>query len=106
MDRAILKLNAGQLDTYAGGRLANVVVDAVTGMPIAGLRLLETARSLFHRLTTRRPASGHLAGTLCCLRPVAVAVAWAPERVSSGVAHWRLLKRLGRPRSAIWVGRF
>ena len=106
MDRAILKLNAGQLDTYAGGRLANAVVDAVTGMPIAGLRLLETARSLFHRLTTWRQASGHLAGTPCCLRPALVGAAWAPERMSSGVAHSRLLKRVGKPRSAIRVGKF
>lgn len=106
MDRAIQKLNAGQLDTYADGRLANVVVDAVTGMSIAGLRLLETARSLFDRLTTWRQTSGHPAGTPCCLRPAIVGAAWAPERVSSGVAHLRLLKRVGKPRSAKRVGRF
>ena len=106
MDRAIQKLNAAQLDTYGNGRLANVVVDAVTGMSIRGLRLLETARSLFHRLSTRRPASGHLAGSLCCLQPVVVGAAWAPERVSSGVAHSRLLKRMGKPRSAKRAGRF
>ena len=46
MGRAIDKLNAGKLDNRGIGHLANVAVGTVTGMPVDGLRLFETARSL------------------------------------------------------------
>jgi len=105
MDRAIQKLNAGQLDIHGIGRLANVVVDAVTGMPADEWRLWETARSLFRRLT-RRLTAGQLAGYPCGLRPLAACATWRPEPTSSGTAHSRFPKRLGRPRSAIRVGGF
>ena len=104
MGKAIRNLIAGKFDVDGIGRIANVVVDVVTGMPEHGLRLFETARSLLVRLAWRVGA-GRVATAPCCLRPVHAGATWTPEPASSGDAHSRLYKRLGRPRSAIRFGR-
>ena len=104
MGKAIRNGITGKFDVYGVGRIANVVVDVVTGMPAHGLRLFETARSLLVRLAWRVGA-GHLATDPCCLRPVHAGATWTPEPASSGDAQSRLWKRLVRPRSAIGSGR-
>ena len=105
MGTAICKLVTGKLDVRGIAHFTNVVVDAVTGMPVDGLRLLETARSLLVRLAWRE-AAGLSATSPCCLRPVATSATWAPEPAGSGMAQSHLYKRLGRPGSAIRVFRF
>jgi len=105
MGRAIDKLNAGKLDNRGIGHFANVAVVIVTGMPVDGLRLLETARSLLMRLTWRL-AAGQLAGHARLLRPVHAGATCTPEPTSSGIARRRLYWRSGRPRSAIRAGTF
>ena len=105
MGRAIDKLNAGKLDNCGIGHFAHVAVGTVTGMPVDGLRLFETARSLLVRLTWRL-AAGQLAGNADCLRPVHAGATWTPEPASSGIVRSRLYERLGRPRSAIRAGKF
>ena len=83
----------------------DVVIGVVAGMPVHGLRLLETARFLLVRLTWRVGA-GPMAVPgyrQCWAGPAA---AWAPEPTSSGVARRCINQRPGRPSSAHRVGRF
>ena len=105
MGKAIRNLIAGKFDVDGIGHIANVVVDVVTGLPVRGLRLLGTARSLLVRLAWRVGA-GPVATVPCCVRPVHAGATWTPEPMSSGAARSRLYQRLGRPRSAIGSGRF
>jgi hypothetical protein len=109
MGKAIRNLVAGVFDVrgvcHVANVVANVVVDAVTGLRLDGLRLIDTARSLLARLAWRM-AAGPLAGKRYCLRPVHAGAARTPEPTSSGMSPSRLQKRLGRPRSATRVGRF
>jgi hypothetical protein len=104
MGKAIRNGIAGNFDVYGIGRIANVVVDVVTGMPADGKRLSETARSLLVRLA-QRVGAGHVATARCCLRPVHAGATWTPEPASSGAWASRLHERLGRPRSVIRSGR-
>jgi hypothetical protein len=104
MGKAIRNGIADKFDVTGIGQIGNVVVDVVTGTPMHGLRLLETARSLLVRLAWRVGA-GHAATGPCCLRPVHAGATWTLEPTSSGDARSRLYKRLGRPRSVIRSGR-
>jgi len=105
MGRAISKLNSGKLHRSGIGHLANVARGVVTGMPVDGLRFLETARSLLVRLTWRQ-AAGPLTGPKYGLQPVAAGAMWKPEPTSSGRSRSCQHGRLGRLRSAIRFGRF
>jgi len=105
MGKAIRNLIAGSFDVRGIGHVAHVVVDVVTGMPVDGLRLLETARSLLARLTWRAQA-GQPTGNRYCPRPAYAGATWTPEPTSSATPGTRRSKRLGRLRSAIRGGRF
>jgi len=105
MGRAISKLNAEKLHRSGNGHLANIARGVVTGMPIDGLRFLEAARSLLVRLTWRL-AAGPFTGQKYGLQPVAADATGTPEPTSSGRSRSCRHGRLGRPSSAIRVGRF
>lgn len=83
----------------------DVVIGVVAGMPVHGLRLLETARFLLVRLTWRVGA-GPMAVEGYFRRWAGPAAAWAPEPTSSGVTRRCINQRQGRPGSALGVGRF
>jgi len=97
--------NAKKSDVCGIRHFTDVVIGVAAGMPVHGLRLLETARSLLVRLTWRVGA-GPMAVQLYRLGMAGPAAAWAPEPTSSGAISQRLNKRQGRPSSAIRVGRF
>jgi hypothetical protein len=110
MGKAIRNLIAGKVDVRGIGYLANVAVDFVAGMPVRGLRLTETAPSRFVRSLSLRLAllvrAGRAATAPCCLQPAVAGAMRMLEPTSSGTARSRWHERLGRPRSAIRVGRF
>lgn len=104
MGTAFVK-HAMKSDVCGIRHFTDVVIGVAAGMPVHGLRLLETARSLLVRLTWRVGA-GPMAVQGYRLGVTGPAAAWAPEPSSSGVTCRCLNKRQGRPGSAIRVGRF
>lgn len=104
MGTAFVK-HAMKSDVCGIRHFTDVVIGVVAEMPVHGLRLLETARSLLVRLTWRVGA-GPMAVQRYRLGLTGPAAAWAPEPTRSGVTRQCLSKRQGRPGSAIGGGRF